>query len=114
MLGQECDVLRRKVGTIMDAERVHSCRGLGSDAVKAFDRQAGDKGCALVRRDDADPVGLVLVRRHLGDELAIAHPGRGGEARFGLDARADRLGDRRRGADPGLVRSEVEIRLVEA
>ena len=55
-----------------------------------------------------------MVRGELGDELAIRHPGRGGQPGFGADAGADLLGDGARAAQAMAVLADVEIGLVEA
>src|SRR3546814_11111499 len=54
-----------------DAEPLHRRGGDRADAVEAADRQRLDEGGALAGRDDGEAVGLVLVRRELGDELVV-------------------------------------------
>ena len=104
----------REIGAMMDAEPLHLGRGDRPDPVEALDRKRGDEGRAAFRRDDADAVGLVLVGRQLGDELAIAHPGGGGEPGLGLDSRADLLGDGARAAEGMAILADVQIGFVEA
>ena len=63
IVGEEGEALRAQVGAGVDAEPRHLLRGLRADAVEALDRQRGDEGLALGRRDHAQAVGLVLVAR---------------------------------------------------
>ena len=68
----------------------------------------------VLGRDDAQAVGLVLVGRELGDELAVADAGRRGEPGLRADPAADVLGDRPRAAEAEPVLGDVEIGFVEA
>src|SRR3546814_12479341 len=63
--------LRAQIGAGADTERLHLARGDGADAVEAAYRQARDERRALGGWNDAQPVGLVLIRRQLGDELVV-------------------------------------------
>ena len=111
---QEGEALGAQVGAGDDAEPRHLLRRLRADAVEALDRQRGDERLALARRDDAQAVGLVLVRGELGEELVVGDAGRGGEAGLGPDPGADLLGDPGGDADPLQILGDVEIGLVEA
>src|SRR3546814_14185443 len=71
MRREPAHVLRGEIGTRIDAEPLHLRRGYRADAVEAADRQRLDKGGALARRAGFQPVGLVLVRRQLGNELVV-------------------------------------------
>src|SRR3546814_5589098 len=75
---------------------------------------ARDERRALGGWNDAQPVGLVLIRRQLGDELVVRHACGGCQPRFGLDPRADFLGDRARRAEPANILGDVEIRFVRS
>ena len=97
-----------KVGASEDAEPLHLARGDRADAVEARDRQRRDELRPLFRRDHAQAVGLALVGRELGDELAIADAGRRGEPGLLVDPAADVLGDAR--AVPSPSRSSVTSR----
>ena len=92
-MGQEGEALGVEIGAGLDAEPGHLLGGLRPDAVEPLDRQSGDEGLALARRDDAQAVGLVLVGGELGEELVVGHAGRGGQPGLGADAGADFLGD---------------------
>ncbi len=59
------------------------------------------------------PSGLFWSLAQLGDELAVADAGRGGEPGLGLDPGADFLGDRPGAAQPAPVLGDVEIGFVE-
>jgi hypothetical protein len=85
-----------------------------ANAVEALDRQGGDKGCALVRRDDAEAVGLVLVARQLSDEFAIADTRGGREPNLRFDAGTYFLGDRLGAPQSAPVLGNVEIGFIEA
>src|SRR3546814_8740279 len=103
--------LRAQIGAGADTERLHLARGDGADAVEAAYRQARDERRALGGWNDAQPVGLVLIRRQLGDELVVRHACGGCQPRFGLYPRADFLGARARRAEPATLLGAVEIRL---
>ena len=81
---------------------------------KRLTGSAATKASPLRRRDDAEAVGLVLVRGQLGEELVVGDAGRGGEAGLGPDPGADLLGDPGGDADPLQILGDVEIGLVEA
>jgi len=63
--------LVRQIGSGDDAEARHLFRGARTDAMKALDRQCGDKGGSLLGADHAQAIGLVLIARQLGDELVV-------------------------------------------
>jgi hypothetical protein len=52
-----------------------------------LDRERLDEGWPVLGRDDSLAIGLVEVRRRLGEEFAIRDAGRGVEAGLLLDAR---------------------------
>ena len=81
---------------------------------KRLTGSAATNASPLRRRDDAQAVGLVLVRGQLGEELVVGDAGRGGEAGLGADPGADLLGDPGGDADPLQILGDVEIGLVEA
>src|SRR3546814_5490671 len=60
--------------------------------MEALDREGGDEGETLARRDDAEAVRLVLVAGELGEEFVVGNPGRGGEAGLGANAGPDLFG----------------------
>ena len=97
-----------QVGAGVDAERFELAGGDRADAVEPADRKRGDERLRALGRDDAQAVGLVLVRRELGDELAVGDSGRGGEPGLGADPRPDRLGGGAGAARP--ARSAVTSR----
>src|SRR3546814_15484613 len=78
---QPGEALRAKVGARLDAEPRHPGRGHRTDAMEALDREGGDEGEPLARRDDAEAVRLVLVAGELGEAFVVGNHGRGGEAR---------------------------------
>src|SRR3546814_5875410 len=92
MLLQPGEALRAKVGARLDAEPRHPGRGHRTDAMEALDREGGDEGETLARRDDAEAVRLVLVAGELGEEFVVGNPGRGGEAGLGANAGPDLFG----------------------
>src|SRR4051812_14042075 len=73
------EVTLAQIGTGIDAEPVHPLGSLGPDAVEPTHLQRSDKGSTGAGRDDALPVGLVLVRRQLGEELVVGNARRGSE-----------------------------------
>src|SRR5204863_308111 len=77
IVGEEGEALGAKVRAGDDAEPRHFLRRLGADAVEALDRQSRDEGLAFGRGDDAEAVGLVLVRRQFGEELVVGNGGGG-------------------------------------
>ena len=103
-----------QVGAGEDSEPLHLSRGDRPDAMEARDRQRGDELRALFRRDHAQAVGLAMVGGELGDELAIADAGRGGELALLADPPADVLGDGAGAAEAVPVFGHVEIGFVEA
>src|SRR4029079_9250869 len=80
-----------KVRASQDSQALHLARGHRTHAVEPRNRQRGDEVGPLVRRDDAQAVRLAVVGRELGDELAIADAGRGGELALLADAAPDVL-----------------------
>ena len=113
MLLQKGEWSVAQVGAGDDAQLLHPPRRHRPHAVEALDRQRGDEGGAFVRRDDAEAVGLVLVRCQFGDELVVADAGRGGEAGRVLNPRADLFGDRLGRAQAMAVFADVQIGFVE-
>ena len=115
IVGEEGEALGPEVGAGDDAEPRHLLRRLRADAVEALDRQRGDEGLASGGRDDAEAVGLVLVRGELGEELVVGDAGRGGERR---SRRGSARGSPRRSGwrcrSRLQILGDVEIGLVEA
>jgi len=61
--------------------------------VKLADRQGGDEGLGLVRRDHGDAVGFVVARGDLGQEFIVGNAGRSGQPGGLANGGADGLGD---------------------
>jgi len=113
MLAQEIQTARAQVGAGLDAQPAHLGRRRRPDAMKLAHRQAGDKIRAARRGNDAQAVGLVLVRGDLGQELVVRHPGRSRQVRRFLDAGTDLLGDLGGRGHALQVVGDVEIGLVQ-
>ena len=110
---QELQRLRPKVRAGEDAQPVHPLLLLRPDAVEPADRQALHVGFALVRRDDEQPVRLVLVGGELGEELVVGHAGRGVEPGRRLDLALDGARDLGRRRTVPARFGNVEIGLVQ-
>src|SRR3954469_24277764 len=89
VLLQNREGLRLQVSPGPDGEPVHPGLGCRADAVKAADRQSLDKARPDARGDHEQAIRLVLVGGELGQELVVAHPGRGGQACLGPDPGSD-------------------------
>src|SRR3546814_5986761 len=81
--------------------------------MEALDREGGDEGETLARRDDAEAIRLVLSADGLGEEFGVGNPGRGGEAGLGANAGPDLFGYGGGDADAAQILGHVEIRFVQ-
>ena len=88
-------------------------RGLVPDTPQPPDRERGEEGRLLAQRHDDQPVGLLQVRRDLGDELGAGDPDRGGQPDLGPDVVLDPAGDGRAVAEQDRGPGHVEERLVD-
>ncbi len=104
----------REIGAGQYAEPLHLGGCYRAYSMESFHWQCRDEIRAFVRRDDAKPIGLVLIARKLGDELAVTHAGGRSQSRLRLDPRSNFLRYRPCSAQPTPVLGDVEIGFVEA
>jgi hypothetical protein len=76
-----------------DAQRLHSCRCRGADAVEPCDFKPFNESGAALGPDDEHAVRLAHVAGHLGQELVVGNPGGSRQPGAGEDLCADRTGN---------------------
>ncbi|MNI88312.1 hypothetical protein D3C73_1456000 [compost metagenome] len=76
-------------------------------------RQCGDKGFHLIRRNHEKTVGLAPVTGDLGQELVGRHPSRDSNVQGARNTPANILGDARGAAGKPLAVAHIQIGLIQ-
>ena len=97
----------------MDAESAEFASRDFADAPELFDVERFDEIEGFVGVDDAETIGLAIVRSDFGEEFVVRYTSRGNEVELGADALFDFAGNVDGEFDARLVVGDVEKRLVE-